>query len=108
MDKRSWEWRKNAPPRVDSALPRSSRAFRVSRIGYRGMINTYSGKKEGRKKGREERRGVKIDGIEGRKEEKRRAIDEEALGSCRQIKITLKLSEHGVCLGCGFKVIKGT
>lgn len=72
------------------------------------MINTYSGKKEGRKKGREEWRGVKIDGIEGRKEEKRRAIDEEALGSCRQIKITLKLSEHGVCLGCGFKVIKGT
>lgn len=74
------------------------------------MINTYSGKKEGRKEERNgvRRRGVKIDGIEGRKEEKRRAIDEEALGSCRQIKITLKLSEHGVCLGCGFKVIKGT
>lgn len=33
---------------------------------------------------------------------------EEALGSCRKIKITLKLSEHGVCLDCGFKVIKGT
>lgn len=104
MDKRSWEWRKNAPPRVDSAIQPGFSRFenRLSRH------DKYILGEEGRKEGREERRGVKIDGIEGRKEEKRRAIDEEALGSCRQIKITLKLSEHGVCLGCGFKVIKGT
>lgn len=106
MDRCEWQNDDDELSRIDSAFL----GFTFSRIDYRGVINTcirdeLRERKEGRKEGRRE---------EGRsknrwnRRSKRRAIDEEALGSCRQIKITLKLSEHGVCLGCGFKVIKGT
>ena len=55
--------------------------------------------KKGNERGKKEQKSIEF--------ESKGTIDE-ALSSCRQIKITLKLSEHEVYPDCGFKMIKGT